>query len=130
MTNEKSSTPSEVHACLDLLQETIDQIQNDSQQEDPLADSTDGKTSTRFSSLEGYLNKYENWSDWRFLVYIKTMGDFKKMDNQKWTTSKGSVKVKVDINILQAAIMMKDIKMVEMIIELANKFIVKLKFIM
>ena len=73
---EQIVTPSDVTACINILQERPYSIENDSEKMSP-TDSTDGKTSNLVSNLEGYLRKYENWSDWRFKMNIKTMITFK-----------------------------------------------------
>ena len=119
---EQTATPPEVTDFLNVLQERPYSIENGIEQS-LSTDSTDGESSNPVSNLEGYLRKYDNWSDWRFNIYIKTMGTFKhgKPENEEKKGKEASLKIMVEINILQAAILRKDIKMVKLISSLAKE---------
>ena len=95
---EQTATPPEVTAFLNILQERPYSIENVFEQSSSTdstdvetsnlllnlsTDSTDGETSNPVSNLTDYLRKYNNWSDWRFNVYIKTMVTFKPENEEK-----------------------------------------------
>ena len=120
---KKTATPPEVTAFLNILQERPYSIENVFEQSSSTdspdvetsnllsnlsTDSTDGKTSNPVSNLKDYLKKYNNWSDWRFNVYIKTMVTFKP-ENEEKEGKEAYIKIMVEINILQAAILRQDI---------------------
>ena len=132
---EQTATPPEVKAFLNYLQERPYSIENDFEQASSTDstdiatsnlvsnlsnDSTDGETSNLVSNLKDYLRKYDNWSDWRFNVDIKTMVTFKPENEEKEGKEMYS-KIMVEINILQASILRQDIRMVKLISSLAKE---------
>ena len=132
---QTAATPPEVTAFLNTLQErpyTIETVFEQSSSPDstdvetsnPVSnlstDSTDGEISNPVSNLKDYLRKYSNWSDWRFNVYIKTMVTFKP-ENEEKEGKEAYSKIMVEINILQAAILRQDIRMVKLISSLAKE---------
>ena len=128
---EQTATPPEVTAFLNILQDRSYSIENLSSSDSTdvetsnllsnlSTDSTDGETSNPLSNLKDYLKKYNNWSDWRFNVYIKTMVTFKP-ENEEKEGKEAYIKIMVEINILQAAILRQDIRMVKLISSLAEE---------
>ena len=128
---EQTATPPEVTAFLNILQDRSYSIENLSSSDSNdvetsnllsnlSTDSTDGETSNPVSNLKDYLRKYNNWSDWRFNVYIKTMVTFKP-ENEEKEGKEAYIKIMVEINILQAAILRQDIRMVKLISSLAEE---------
>ena len=128
---EQTATPPEVTAFLNILQDRSYSIENLSSSDSTdvetsnllsnlSTDSTDGETANLVPNLEGYLRKHDNWSEWRFKINIKTMVTFKP-ENEGKEGKEEYFQITVEINILQAAILRKDIKMVKLISSLAKE---------
>ena len=132
---KQTATPPEVTAFLNDLQEwpySIENVFEQTSSTDSInvetsilvsnlsTDSTDGETANLVPNLEGYLRKHDNWSEWRFKINIKTMVTFKP-ENEGKEGKEEYFQITVEINILQAAILRKDIKIVKLISSLAKE---------